>query len=279
MAVNLKYRIGRTRLSDISVPPNPVSYNNLMPPTPGRLHLLGSGFSSTGYAANLTKFSWDRFFAEASGGIWLEILRNQWAQRYDFVLIDARTGLTDSGGVCTVQMPDWLVLVFTANEQSLTDGLKIAESTQQGRRNFTYDRPPLAVVPLLSLWCGDDEVDIGQQWMQRLDQELQPLMSSWLPQRFTPRDFLEKTRVPQIARFSFGEPLPVLSHSLNDANLPGLAYHTLARLLNSRLTEAGQIIDPAYTPLTYKAGLSEDTDLKMLALVQDSAALHQESCE
>ena len=264
------------RVSDITVPPNPVSYNNLMPPTPGRLHLLGSGFASDGYAARLTAFSWDRFFAEAFGGAWLEALRNQWMQRYDFVLIDARTGLTDSGGVCTVQIPDWLVLVFTANEQSLTDGLKIVDAAQQGRRNFAYDRSPLAIVPLLSRWCGDDEVDIGQQWMRRLDQKLRPLVSSWLPQQFTPRDFLEKTRVPQIARFAFGEPLPVLTHSLTDTNLPGLAYHTLARLLSSRLTDAGQIIDPAYAPLKHKAGLSDDEELKLLALVQDSTALYQE---
>lgn len=264
------------RLSDIAVPPNPLSYSNLMSPTPGRLHLLGSGFVSTDYAARLSTFSWDRFFAEESGGTWLEALRTQWALRYDFVLIDARTGLTDSGGVCTVQMPDWLVLVFTANEQSLTDGLRIVNAAQQGRRNFTYDRSPLAVVPLLSRWCGDDEVDIGQQWLQRLDKELRPLVSSWLPQGFTPRDYLEKIRVPQIARFAFGEPLPVLTHSLTDTNLPGSAYHTLARLLSSRLAGVGQIIDPSYTPSTYKAGLSEDIELKTLALVKDSEALYRE---
>jgi len=268
--------VWESRLCHITVPPAEASFRTLNPPTPGRLHLLPSGFAGTDYSARLSEFSWNRFFSEQWGGAWLEALRDQWSQSYDFVLIDARTGLTDSGGVCTVQMPDILVLVFTTNEQSLGDGLKIVDAAQRGRRHFAYDRAPLAVVPLLSRWCGDDEVDLGASWMQRFDEDLQPLVSSWLPQGFGPRQFLEKTRVPHITRFSFGEPLPVLTHSLNDANLPGLAYANMARLLNSALAEAGQIIDPAYLPLQFKAGYSEDEDLELLALVQDATALHQE---
>ena len=264
------------RLSHITVPSAEASFSLLNPPTPGRLHLLPSGIAKKDYTARLADFSWQRFFAEQAGGSWLEALREQWSLAYDFVLIDARTGLTDSGGVCTVQMPDMLVLVFTANEQSLADGIKIVDAAQSGRRNFAYDRAPLTVVPLLSRWCGDDEVDIGDQWLQRLDIELQPLVSAWLPKGFTPRQLLAKIRVPHVTRFSFGEPLPVLTHRLDEANLPGLSFANMARLLNSNLAEAGQIIDPAYMPMQHQAGYSEDNDLKLLALVHDTTALHQE---
>ena len=265
-----------TRLSHITVPTAEPTFRTLNPPTPGALHLLSSGIASDGYPARLAAFSWDKFFAEQFGGSWLEALRNQWLLRYDFVLIDARTGLTDSGGVCTVQMPDMMLMVFTANEQSLKDGVKVIDAAQQGRRHFAYDRAPLAIVPLLSRWCGDDEVDLASSWMDRFDSDLRPLLNAWLPEGFSPRQFLEKTRIPHVTRFSFGEPLPVLTHSLNDANLPGLAYATLARLLNSQLAEAGQIIDPTYRPLQFTAGYNETDELKLLALVQDSTALYQE---
>jgi len=270
------HALWENRLASIKVPPSAPNFRTAYPPTPGRLHFLPSGIGSEDYSQRLADFSWDRFFAEQQGGQWLETLRGQWARRYEFVLIDARTGLSDSSGVCTVQMPDLLVLVFTANDQSLADGLKIVAAAQRGRGQFTYDRPPLAVVPLLSRWCGDDEVEMGERWMRRFDQDLPPLVSAWLPRDFSPRQLLEKIRIPHVGRFSFGEPLPVLTHSLTDANLPGLAYDTLARLLGSRLAEAGQIIDPAYEPPRFKAGYSEDNEVKLLALAQDSTALYRE---
>jgi tetratricopeptide (TPR) repeat protein len=265
-----------TRLRRIQVPCAPTSFRMLCPPTPGRFDMLPSGHGSENYAARIGAFSWDRFFAEHRGGEWLEELRGQWATTYDFVLIDSRTGLTDSGGVCTVQMPDILVLVFTANDQCLADGLAIVEAAQRNRATFAYDRAPLAVVPLLSRWCGDEEVDTGETWMRRFNKEVRPLVSAWLPLGFEPRQFLEKTRIPHVARFSFGEPLPVLTHSLTDANLPGLAYDTLAHLLASRLAEAGRIIDPAYEPPPFTAGYREEDELRLLALVRDGTALYQE---
>jgi tetratricopeptide (TPR) repeat protein len=265
-----------SRLRRITVPSLPSSFRVLNPPTPGKLDLLPSGHGGAEYPARVSGFSWDRFFAERRGGEWLEDLRGQWATAYDFVLIDSRTGLTDSGGVCTIVMPDVLALVFTANHQSLEDGLAIVEAAQRNRASYAYDRAPLAVVPLLSRWCGDDEVDIGEHWMERLNGELRPLVSAWLPLGFEPRQFLEKTRVTHVARFSFGEPLPVLTHSLTDANLPGLAYDTLARLLASRLADVGKIIDPAYEPPPFTAGYGEQDELRLLALVQDGTALYQE---
>lgn len=265
-----------TRIYRFTPPPADPALSRNFAPTPAELHLLPSGFGIEKYSQCLAGFSWSNFFAKARGGEWLENLRNQWREIYDFVLIDSRTGLTDSGGVCTVQMPDLLVLVFTSNEQSLVDGLKFVQSVQIGRREFAYDRAPLGVLPLLSRWDGDDEVDLGVQWLERMDSDLREVTASWLPREFTPRRLLEKLRVPHVARFSFGEPLPVLTHSLSDANLPGLAYECVAVLLASNLSAAGKIIDPSYEPLHHTAGYHENADIAELALVQNPVALYQE---
>ena len=266
----------QARLHHIKVPPAETKASQPISPTPGDLHLLSSGLGTPGYGERVADFSWPDFFAKARGGEWLEKLRGQWKEAYDFVLIDSRTGLTDSGGVCTVQMPDMLVLVFTSNEQSLEDGLKFVESVQRSRSRFAYDRSPLAVLPLLSRWGGDDEVDLGVQWLERMDAALKPVTSSWLPIAFSPRQFLEKVRVPHVARFSFGEPLPVITHSLTDSNLPGLAYETVSVLLATNLAAVARFIDPSYEPPRYSAGYQKAADLNQLALVQDSITLHQE---
>jgi hypothetical protein len=236
----------RNRVVGIEVPKAQSTPNVPKPPVPNRIDFLPSGYGSDDYASRLAAISWAIFFADSRGGEWLEELRDQWADSYDFILIDSRTGLTDSGGVCTIQMPHVLVLVFTANDQSVDGGLRVVEAAQRERRNFGYDRGPLVVIPILSRWEGESEVDIGEQWMKRFDHDLAPLTAPWLPKQFSPRHFLEKTRVPHVPRFAFGEPLPVLTHSLSDPSLPGLYFDTIARLIRAQLANVGTIIDPDY---------------------------------
>jgi MinD-like ATPase involved in chromosome partitioning or flagellar assembly len=203
----------RHKITGLSVPPDPSTYSNPTPPTPGPLDLLASGYRDKNYSTILADFSWKDFFAHQRGGEWLESLRNDWSSNYEFILIDSRTGLTDSGGVCTVQMPDFLVLVFTANDQSLTNGLKVVAAVQEARQAFAFERGPLAVVPLLSRWEGKAEVDLEEVWIKRVSDQVSVLTSLWLPKDFSPQDFLEKTRIPHVSRFSFGEPLPALGGS------------------------------------------------------------------
>ena len=121
-----------------------------------------------------------------------------------------------------LQLPDTLVLVFAANDQSFNGGMQVVAAAQKARHSYGHDRGQLTVVPLLSRWCGDAEVDIADEWMRRFDSELASVVGAWLPKEFTPRQLLERLRVPHVARFSFGEPLPVLTHSLTDPTLPGL---------------------------------------------------------
>ena len=54
------------------------------------------------------------FYEDKNGGYIIEILRNAWRSNFDFVLVDSRTGITDIGGICTIQLPDALAIVFTA---------------------------------------------------------------------------------------------------------------------------------------------------------------------
>ena len=47
-------------------------------------------------------------------------LRDELKKRYDFILLDSRTGLTDIGGICTVQLPDLIVMVSTPSAANAT---------------------------------------------------------------------------------------------------------------------------------------------------------------
>ena len=86
----------------------------------GRLWIMPSGKNET-YPANFNRIDWGELYEKHDGYLLLEDLKEQWKRiiRPDYVLIDSRTGHTDTGGICTRQLPDSVVVLFFPNEQNL----------------------------------------------------------------------------------------------------------------------------------------------------------------
>ena len=86
----------------------------------GRLWIMPSGRRET-YAANFNQIDWGELYEKHHGYLLLEDLKEQWNRivQPDYVLIDSRTGHTDTGGICTRQLPDSVVVLFFPNEQNL----------------------------------------------------------------------------------------------------------------------------------------------------------------
>ena len=86
----------------------------------GRLWIMPSGRNGT-YAANFNQIDWGELYEKRDGYLLLEDLKEQWNRivQPDYVLIDSRTGHTDTGGICTRQLPDSVVILFFPNEQNL----------------------------------------------------------------------------------------------------------------------------------------------------------------
>ena len=86
------------------------------------------------YSHHLERFDWGGFFRDHRGGDFVEELRKQWRTEFDVVLIDSRTGLSDTGGICTIQLPDVVVAMFTANAQSLYGVRDVMRLAQRANR-------------------------------------------------------------------------------------------------------------------------------------------------
>ena len=86
----------------------------------GGLWIMPSGRPET-YAANFQQIDWALLYEERDGYLLFEDLKEQWNRvlRPDYVLVDSRTGHTDTGGICTRQLPDAVVILFFPNEQNL----------------------------------------------------------------------------------------------------------------------------------------------------------------
>ena len=103
-------------------------------PQGGTLDLVGAGQQGPSYGARVNSFQWKEFYEKLGGGVFLEAVKAELRCQYDYVLIDSRTGLSDTSGLCTVQMPDELVVCFTFNRQSMYGAAAIAESADAQRR-------------------------------------------------------------------------------------------------------------------------------------------------
>jgi cellulose biosynthesis protein BcsQ len=99
-------------------------------PTPGTIDLVPAGRQGPDYAARVASVDWRAFSERLGGGVFLESARRQMVEegKYDYVLVDSRTGVSDTAGVCTMQMPDMLVACFTPNNQGIEGTAAVAAS-------------------------------------------------------------------------------------------------------------------------------------------------------
>lgn len=99
---------------------------------PGCIDFIGAGRQGETYSERVNTFDWKRFY-QLGGGIFLDRARVTLARQYDYVLIDSRTGVSDTAGICTMQMPDVLVACFTLNNQSIEGVASVLRSVRAWR--------------------------------------------------------------------------------------------------------------------------------------------------
>ncbi|MFI6094184.1 KGGVGR-motif variant AAA ATPase [Lentzea sp. NPDC051213] len=101
--------------------------------TGGTIDLMPAGRRDSTYSALVSTFDWDNFYDRLGGGGFLEALRSDMRERYDYILVDSRTGLSDTSGVCTVALPDVVVTCFSMSTQSIDGAAAVAASIAHQR--------------------------------------------------------------------------------------------------------------------------------------------------
>ena len=99
----------------------------------GALDFLPAGRQDSDYAKRVNSFEWANFYERLGGAQMIDNARKQLKETYDFVLIDSRTGVSDTSGICTIQMPDRLVACYTLNRQSIEGVDNVLKSVRRQR--------------------------------------------------------------------------------------------------------------------------------------------------
>ncbi|MEU5908443.1 TIR domain-containing protein [Micromonospora sp. NPDC047467] len=102
-------------------------------PDNGLIDFVSAGQQNSGYSRSVATFDWKAFYERLGGKDFFEALRADLRRRYDFVLLDSRTGIGDGASIATVQLPDTVVNCFTVSQTGIDGAVAIARSIRDQR--------------------------------------------------------------------------------------------------------------------------------------------------
>jgi tetratricopeptide (TPR) repeat protein/MinD-like ATPase involved in chromosome partitioning or flagellar assembly len=167
-------------------------------PPPGRLDFVPAGKQIPSYASRMNSFDWRNFYERLGGGAFLEALKVRMREEYDYVLIDSRTGVSDTSGICTVQMPDALVVCFTLNNQGIDGAAAVANSVYEQRGKYGILIYP---VPMRLEVAEKEKLDFRLKYAQSMFGKF-PIH---LPSDDERGHYLEEVQFPYIPYYAYEE--------------------------------------------------------------------------
>lgn len=115
-------------------------------PSGGFIDFLPAGRQDDTYSDRVNTFDWKKFY-ELGGAQLLTAAKADLRSRYEWMLIDSRTGVSDTSGICTMQLPDVVVPCFTMNRQSI-EGVAAILRSIRAYRSPTVDGSKIAFFPV-----------------------------------------------------------------------------------------------------------------------------------
>lgn len=127
-----------------TVPPIEDFVSEIPTDNAGKIYYIPAGQRDHNYQSLLAKLNWKDFYGRHEGFYFVENLKAAVQVKYkaDYLLVDSRTGLTDISGICTLQLPDLVVLLFGLNDQNLI-------GTSQIYRSITHNKLDRSIQTLL----------------------------------------------------------------------------------------------------------------------------------
>jgi hypothetical protein len=179
------------------------------------LYLMRAGRFDASYGERLSTMHWDALFDRCPA--LFRCFADNLARHFRYVLVDSRTGRTDSAGICTTLLPKKLVVVFTPNRQSLEGVQALVARAAAYRRSHEDEQRPLLVYPLPSRIEMGDSMQRAQ-WRRG---DVQPGIEGYQPiferlladcyglHQISLDSYFDEVQLQQTRTFAYGEQLAV----------------------------------------------------------------------
>ncbi|SPF34985.1 hypothetical protein SBA4_1600006 [Candidatus Sulfopaludibacter sp. SbA4] len=162
----------------------------------------------------------------------VQAFREMLTARFSYTLIDSRTGISDTAGVCTAILPDRLVAMFGPNKQN-ESVLRVVEAAVEFRRMSDDDRP-LIVFPVASHFDPADLVGL-QVSLKTFRYEFSQLFTRLYGLgECDLTGYFEQVLLLYVPHYSYGEMTVVDREEPNYAGSLRRSYEELARWLVER---------------------------------------------
>lgn len=193
-------------------------------PAQGRLDFIPAGKQTFAYASRMNSFDWRNFYERLGGGAFLDTVIDGMKKEYDYILIDSRTGVSDTSGICTIKMPDALVVCFTLNNQGIEGAASVAESVAAQRGSSSLPIYPVAM-----------RIEHAEKTKLELRKKYAKELFSNYPAHFTVEQreqYFEEVKIPYVPFYAYEEVLACFG------DMPGAIDTVLATMerLTSYLT-------------------------------------------
>jgi MinD-like ATPase involved in chromosome partitioning or flagellar assembly len=180
-------------------------------PQKGTIDFVPAGRQGNFYSTHVNSFNWDRFY-EIGGGRFLETVKDKMRADYDYILIDSRTGISDTSGICTIQMPDILVVIFSGNDQSILGTAGVITSINKQWQAYNKNNSQRVIFPVFSRTdrTEKNKLDLTRNYVKS---KFTPFLQQHLSKTEV-EDYWRNVEIPYISWYAYEEVLATFDETL-----------------------------------------------------------------
>lgn len=190
--------------------------------------LIKAGKFDSGYSEKLGKINWMDVYKKAPA--FFRTFAFYLEKKYDYIFVDARTGLADTSGICTMLMPQKLVLVFALNNQNINGIVDVARQAIDYRLS-SNDHRELNIYPLPSRIENSANPNL-QQWIENYKGKFVKLFTEkYMLDECRLSPYFDRSFIQYYAIHAYGENIPALYESTASSNFITYNYNNFLTVL------------------------------------------------
>ncbi len=206
-------------------------------PAGGELFYLPAGTKNKGYLSAFSQFDWKPFMDGPLATRFLEGLKREFVENFDYVLVDSRTGLNDISDICTVNLPHTLVACFTPSSQSIEGAAGVAERID----GMLYGNRDIRILPV-PMRVENAEADRLDAARGQIQYRFDRIVRKHITDR-DPEDYWGSVEIPYRPIYSYEETLAPFREQPGDPKSLLAAYERLTEVITDGQVDSMPRID------------------------------------
>ncbi|MCC9705334.1 FxSxx-COOH system tetratricopeptide repeat protein [Streptomyces sp. MNU76] len=206
-------------------------------PSGGQLYYMPAGTKNKGYLSAFSQFDWKDFMDGPLATRFLEGLKREFVENFDYVLIDSRTGLNDISDICTVNLPHTVVTCFTPSSQSIEGAAGVAERID----GMLYGNRDIRILPV-PMRVENAEADRLDAARGQIQYRFDRIVRKHIPDR-DPESYWGSVEIPYRPIYSYEETLAPFREKPGDPKSLLAAYERLTEVITDGQVESMPRID------------------------------------